>query len=284
MTDPVVLYGTQSNGETLPVQVDGTGRLVAEGLQGPKGDPGEQGQQGPQGDPGPPGEGVPYPLGPEGSLLTIVDGVPAWAMYVPPVPPEPTNAVTLVDTYGTTWSGAKDFGLRNNDGSIAANQSDWDTTIRTLDCWENPTSDARGLVVQKANSGNQELLTMPFKLDLTGGQGMVLQLICSTRIGQNNPPVTDAYFSITSSSSDVVGINTTISAVEWIWNPKATFTFLVNQPDLGVVDFALKGEAPLTGFLWSVDYLSLQNYQLVESSTYLKRFLIRQRLAQNLLP
>ena len=34
MTDPVVLYGTQSNGETLPVQVDDTGRLVAEGLQG----------------------------------------------------------------------------------------------------------------------------------------------------------------------------------------------------------------------------------------------------------
>lgn len=53
MTNPVILYGTQSNGETLPVQVDETGRLVAEGLPGPEG---PQGEQGPQGEPGPAGE------------------------------------------------------------------------------------------------------------------------------------------------------------------------------------------------------------------------------------
>lgn len=35
MTQPVILYGTLSNGETLPVQVDDTGRLVAEGLEQP---------------------------------------------------------------------------------------------------------------------------------------------------------------------------------------------------------------------------------------------------------
>ena len=60
MTNPVVLYGTQSNGETLPVQVDATGRLVAEGLQGEpgeKGDKGDQGDPGPQGPPGEPGTG-----------------------------------------------------------------------------------------------------------------------------------------------------------------------------------------------------------------------------------
>ena len=50
MTDPVVLLGTQSNGETLPVQVDAFGRLVAEGLQG------AQGPEGPEGPQGPPGE------------------------------------------------------------------------------------------------------------------------------------------------------------------------------------------------------------------------------------
>lgn len=53
MTNPVVLYGTQSNGETLPVQVDATGRLVAEGLEGP---PGPEGPEGPEGPPGPAGE------------------------------------------------------------------------------------------------------------------------------------------------------------------------------------------------------------------------------------
>ena len=41
-----ILYGTQSNGETLPVQVNSFGQLVAQGLPG---------EQGPQGDPGPPG-------------------------------------------------------------------------------------------------------------------------------------------------------------------------------------------------------------------------------------
>jgi len=35
MTNPVILLGTQSNGETLPVQVDEFGRLVAEGLVPP---------------------------------------------------------------------------------------------------------------------------------------------------------------------------------------------------------------------------------------------------------
>lgn len=284
MTDPVVLYGTQSNGETLPVQVDGTGRLVAEGLQGPKGDPGEQGQQGPQGDPGPPGEGVPYPLGPEGSLLTIVDGVPTWAMYVPPVPPEPTNAVYLVDTYGTTWPGAKDFGLRANDGSMLPNQSDWDTTIRTLDCWENQTSQDRGLVALKTSGGNQPELTMPFQLDLTGGEGMVLELHCSTKLEQGNPPITDAVFSVTSTSDQVVGINTVAQATEWIWTPKETFTFYLNQGDLGVIDFELKGVAPTVGFIYSCHYLSLQSYQLVEPTDYLRKFLKTQNQVSNLLP
>ena len=69
MTDPVILLGTQSNGETLPVQVDGFGRLVAEGLQGPKG---EDGDQGPPGEPGKDGGAFPLPPDPyEGALLGL---------------------------------------------------------------------------------------------------------------------------------------------------------------------------------------------------------------------
>ena len=80
MTEPVVLYGTQSNGETLPVQVDDTGRLVAEGLQG---------QEGPPGPPGQPGaDGGDFPLPPdpyEGALLGWLNGGLAW-IGTPPVP------------------------------------------------------------------------------------------------------------------------------------------------------------------------------------------------------
>ena len=77
MTDPVILLGTQSNGETLPVQVDDFGRLVAEGLQG---------LEGPQGPEGPAGGAFPLPADPyEGALLGWLNGGLAW-VGTPPVP------------------------------------------------------------------------------------------------------------------------------------------------------------------------------------------------------
>ena len=85
MTQPVILYGTQSNGETLPVQVDATGRLVAEGLTGPAGEKGDKGDQGEPGEPGPPGV-VEWPPGAnDGDVLTWIDGQPVWSSTGPPV-------------------------------------------------------------------------------------------------------------------------------------------------------------------------------------------------------
>ena len=73
MTNPVTLYGTQSNGETLPVQVDEFGRLVAEGLQGIEGPPG------PEGPPGDDGGAFPLPPDPyEGALLGWSNDELAW--------------------------------------------------------------------------------------------------------------------------------------------------------------------------------------------------------------
>lgn len=87
MTDPVILLGTQSNGETLPVQVNSFGQLVAEGLQGSEGPEGPQGPQGPQGPEGPEGPGgIELPPDPyEGALLGWLDGGLAW-VGAPPVP------------------------------------------------------------------------------------------------------------------------------------------------------------------------------------------------------
>lgn len=85
MTNPVILLGTQSNGETLPVQVDATGRLVAEGLTG---SPGPQGPPGPEGPPGPKGDdgGLILPPDPyEGALLGWLNNQLAW-VGTPPVP------------------------------------------------------------------------------------------------------------------------------------------------------------------------------------------------------
>ena len=74
MTNPVILLGTQSNGETLPVQVDATGRLVAEGLPGP---------EGPE---GPPGIGQLPPDPYEGALLGWLNGELAWLTNPVPIP------------------------------------------------------------------------------------------------------------------------------------------------------------------------------------------------------
>ena len=88
MTEAVVLWGTQSNGETLPVQVNEFGQLVAkplagtEGPPGPEGPPGADSQvpgpEGPQGPEGPPGpEGPQGPEGPPGDVsnLTMINSI-----------------------------------------------------------------------------------------------------------------------------------------------------------------------------------------------------------------
>lgn len=84
-----LLTGLTSEGEEIPIQVDGAGRLVAEGMPGPastvpgpKGDKGDRGDVGPastvpgpkgdkgdRGDVGPPGQGVPQG-GAVGQVLT----------------------------------------------------------------------------------------------------------------------------------------------------------------------------------------------------------------------
>ena len=102
MTDPVILLGTQSNGETLPVQVNEYGQLVAEGIAGEEGPPGERGPEGPPGPPGEPGApGIQLPPDPyEGALLGWLNGELSW-VGSPPIPiPE--------GVYGpiTSWDGS----------------------------------------------------------------------------------------------------------------------------------------------------------------------------------
>ena len=109
MTDPVILLGTQSNGETLPVQVDAFGRLVAEGLQGPEGPEGPEGPQGPEGPPGP--GGIELPPDPyEGALLGWLNNELSW-VGTPPIP-IPSNVFGPI----TAWD--PQSGLLTVDGKI----------------------------------------------------------------------------------------------------------------------------------------------------------------------
>jgi len=87
-----ILYGTQSNGETLPVLVDQFGNLLAKGIEGPPGTPGTPGTPGAQGPPGKDGtDGGSFPLPPdpyEGALLGWLNNELAW-IGTPPVPVPP---------------------------------------------------------------------------------------------------------------------------------------------------------------------------------------------------
>lgn len=78
-----ILFGTQSNGETLPVLVDQFGNLLAKGIDG---EPGAPGAPGPPGEPGPPGGSFALPPDPyEGAFLGWLNNGLAW-LGTPPVP------------------------------------------------------------------------------------------------------------------------------------------------------------------------------------------------------
>jgi len=95
-----VLYGTTETGETIPIQANSSGQLVAMGLQGVQGPPGQQGQQGEQGPPGP--EGNIYDQLPpdpwEGAFLGWQAGELAWLGEEPIIlPPQTVGPITEVD-------------------------------------------------------------------------------------------------------------------------------------------------------------------------------------------
>jgi hypothetical protein len=164
-----ILYGTQSNGETLPVLVDQFGNLIAKGIQGEpgkdgdkgdKGDTGDPGEQGPQGTPG---EGVPLPYGPDGTYLQIVDGVPVWA-EPPGPPPEPVfmewlnidDTANCVDEAGNpinppdplAYLSGLDSWLTSDYFEIAGSEQIANTTVDTTKQFKFKFADASGQTIK----------------------------------------------------------------------------------------------------------------------------------------
>ena len=162
MTDPVILLGTQSNGETLPVQVNQFGQLVAQGLDGAKGDkgdpgedgaPGAKGDKGDPGEPGADGEGVPTPYGDEGSFLWIKDGAPAWTTGGDPGPePGPGRGPMSLVTEQLDYNRRPVVPISNS-GIEQPNVDNWDAHLKTLDCWEDPNRTLYTGVGSKQNYG-----------------------------------------------------------------------------------------------------------------------------------
>jgi len=189
-----ILYGTTGDGTTLPVLVDQFGNLLAKGIDGepgPPGTPGEPGTPGTPGEPGTPGTpgepgtpgkdgiGVPTPYGDEGTYLWIKDGQPAWTSAVDPGPePEPPDPqlelVELIYRDKAGFGGSEPVALTNS-GTALTIETDWDTHIRGLDCWENPSRTNYTGIGQEAN-------TVEWNFGFKKVAGMVLTLWCSAKI------------------------------------------------------------------------------------------------------
>ena len=180
-----ILYGTQSNGETLPVLVDQFGNLLAKGIDGAQGPPGEQGQQGQQGipgQPGAPGAGVPTPYGEEGSYLWIKDGSPAWTTGSDPGPSPEIGTITLdndqpwVDSYYKR-------GFYNEAEFQPVVTTNYDELMRANPVWSNPNSDVKqGMGCQ--NTGSNDEIYLYFSFDTT--EGNIIRFYLNYRMGSSD--------------------------------------------------------------------------------------------------
>ena len=167
-----ILFGTQSNGETLPVLVDQFGNLLAKGIQGEPGNPGqpgtpgEPGGEGPPGPPGTPGVGVPLPYGEDGSYLGIVDGEPQWNIPEPPGPePPPPESIVC----STLWNNYQLYNSSNN----PINPPDPLVYLRESDTWNNQNAKSFDGASTKIGTPNA-WVELNDTFDLTSSYGKVL--------------------------------------------------------------------------------------------------------------
>ena len=287
MTNPVVLLGTQSNGETLPVQVDATGRLVAEGLQGP---PGEQGDpftyddftpeqledlQGPPGPPGEDGQDGPNdlkPYGPEYSYLIIQNGKPTWVESgAGPEPPPPTDPVMLIDKRDESVSTVNQFGTWNDAGQyVEVEDETWDEYCRHLEVWDNPTGKRSGLG-GLAPSGST--MTIPFTLNLREGMDRVLELqICGQWTGTdgNYGGYARHYYEISTDSDHLMNLTGKLDTPVYGQSmdfTKYTYNFLVTRPDLGLVNFNFRAWPAKSNYAQVVSSY-IQRWRFVDPSVF----------------
>lgn len=249
MTNPVVLLGTQSNGETLPVQVDATGRLVAEGLQGPQGEPG------PEGPPGLPQlpagsfegavlgwvngelawlevEGLPQPLGTEGQIIQIVDETPIWITNENVKPPPPP-AVTVVQG---TADPAQFYGMFSSESVLQGPEVVWDSYARKQSFWE-ATEGGGQIGVSRGRS-----YTFTQKFNVNGDFGKLLILRGTAQFFHSNGGDDAWELSCQRDNAnlgEVVTANNERVVGEGLRTFDYEFSFLINREDVGDVNFTI---------------------------------------------
>ena len=265
MTNPVVLYGTQSNGETLPVQVDATGRLVAEGLQGQPGPPGEE---------GPPGPNELLPYGEEGSFLVIENGVPTWSTAVtPPDPPGPAHDVMLVDDREEVRYYINDFGVYNDLQDLFDPFNDWDEACRSLPVFETPKTSKSG--IGGIGGAGKYNYYFPLKFNINNALGKVLQFTFAAQMNHTNGAVNNRYYA--SVETDDTNCTPIYVSEEFYTNTVQTkvftFQYLLNRPEFTETEFGFRIQGGSSSYGYP-NWGFLQRWELIDPSTYLMQRLL----------
>ena len=292
MTNPVVLLGTQSNGETLPVQVDATGRLVAEGLEGPQGEKGDaftyedftpeqlESLKGEQGDPGP---NVLLPYGPEGSFLKIENGVPVWTSgEAPPEPEPPAHPCMVLDWSqgGSPPGQPASFGLRDDAGALVVPPDGWDAHARTQDFWNTPVPELRGVSAESSGARSFEYYFGLNFTENTFDHILTLEVSQCVDIKQtSNGTELRTIITPNTETGTLTGLNPIQTTYLWSsWNPslglhksRGQITYLITRDALGRVEFKVSTSwiSSLSVGVGHPQWSGIQSWKIEPSSLYL---------------
>lgn len=149
--------------EKIPNDVEIEGNLTVTGtINGESGGGGDGGG----------GSGLPEPYGPEGSILSIENGEPAWTgvdlLCKDYVPPEPVPDAELVDNSAQP---SANCGLYDASGQKISLAEGWDDYCRELAIWETPPASYTKQGLSVNGSGN-----LQFKLALGKTFGRVVRI------------------------------------------------------------------------------------------------------------
>lgn len=217
--------------------------------------------------------------GEEGQVLSIMNGEPTWVFFEPPEPPPPAEALVLTDQRGTTPPGLADFGMYNGSTVFTVPSEPWDDYIRTLSTWGSTKTARTGLGAVQSQSGNIPSMVLPFQLELFGGTGKVIEIGFCSMFGQYSDNTAHQRVVLTCDNANVVPI-VNEATEPGFHGVKSVFSFLLNRPDLGPVNFELKSDFTDTGIGQKVEWSVLQYFQYVDSADYLRK-LLRQKAIQD---
>lgn len=123
------------------------------------------------------GSGLPEPYGPEGSVLTIKNGEPAWVVFDSPGVPA-ANTIFLHEDSLEPRASVVPFGLWDDNEIQDESTLQWDSFIKSTANWADPQPKLVGLGGKNGNDRNNIGPSFTFKLTCEIGMILDLYMTC----------------------------------------------------------------------------------------------------------